>query len=73
MIDDKTISQVDFEVAMIIQGKKNKGRAPFQADAHEVMNATGLKLGDIVGAMRVLARQGRYVPSVTINKVPVLR
>ena len=73
MIDENTISQVDFECAMIIEQKKGKGIAPFQADAHEVMNATGLKLEDVTGAMRVLARQGRYSPSVTINKVPVLR
>lgn len=73
MVDENVISQVDFECAMIISAKKNKGTAPFQADAHEVMSATGLKLDDVVGAMRALARQGRYAPSVTVNKIPVLR
>lgn len=73
MIDEKTISQVDFECALLIQSKKSKGTAPFQADAHEIMKTTGLPLDDVVGAMRVLARQGRYTPSITVNKVPILR
>lgn len=73
MVDENIISQVDFECAMIIAEKRSKGTAPFHADAHEVMSASGLKLDDVVGAMRALARQGRYTPSITVNKIPVLR
>lgn len=72
MINENTISQVDLECAMLIADKRRKGIAPFQADAHEVMAITKLSKDDVVGAMRVLARQGRYKASITINKVPVL-
>lgn len=72
MVDENMISQVDFECAMIIAAKMSKGAAPFQADAHEVMSATGLKMDDVIGSMRYLARAGKFVAHISINKVPIL-
>lgn len=72
MTEDK-ISQVDFECALIIAEKKSNGKAPFHADAIEVASHAAIPLHDVVDAMRELARAGKYTPSITVNKVPVLR
>ena len=65
--------RLDFEIAVLIAGKKEKGVGPFTANALELASAVpNVTYGEIVHAMRELAREGKYKPSVTINKIPIL-
>lgn len=64
---------LDFEVAIIIAEKKSHGIGPVQATAIELASKDpDTPYGVMVGFMRELAREGKYKPSVTVNKVPIL-
>ena len=68
-----TKEQLDFEVAMLIAEKQSQGIGPIQADAVELASkSTESSYGEIVQLMRELAGEGKYKPSVTVNKVPIL-
>lgn len=68
-----TKEQLDFEIAMFLEEKKAQGKGPNQADALELLSAVpNSSYREIVRAMRELARDGKYAPSVTVNKVPIL-
>lgn len=68
-----TKEQLDFETAMIIAEKKAQGVGPLQATALELASKDSeSSYEQVVCLMRELAREGKYRPSVTINKIPIL-
>ena len=68
-----TKKQLDFEIAMLIAEKKSHGMGPLSVNAIELASVVpNSSYGEIVNAMRELAREGKYKPSVTVNKVPIL-
>lgn len=63
--------EIDIEsiVAQVIAEKEGKGKAPAQCDLHEILKAI---TPGITAEMRQLARVGKFVAHITINKVPIL-
>ena len=65
--------EVDIEkiVEVIIAEKEAQGKMS-QCDMLELHKATGVGCGELLPLMRRLARVGKFVAHVTINKIPIL-
>jgi hypothetical protein len=63
--------EIDMEsiVAQVIAEKEGKGKAPAQCDLHEILKAI---TPGITAEMRQLARTGKFVAHISINKIPIL-
>lgn len=66
-----TAEQLEFEVAMVIAEKEAQGKMA-QCDLLELHKATGVGCGELLPLMRSLARVGKFVAHITINKIPIL-
>lgn len=65
--------EVDIEkiVEVVIAEKEAQGKMA-QCDMLELHKATGVGCGELLPLMRRLARVGKFVAHVTINKIPIL-
>lgn len=57
-------------VEKVIAEYEGKGKAPAQCDLHDIIREIA---PDITSEMRRLIKEGGYVGSITINKIPVLK
>lgn len=65
--------EVDIEkiVEVVIAEKEAQGKMA-QCDMLELHKATGVGCGELLPLMRRLARVGKFVAHITINKIPIL-
>lgn len=66
-----TPEQLEFEVAMIIANKQSHGEMA-QCDMLELHKATGMPCAELLPLMRHLARAGKFIAHISINKIPIL-
>jgi hypothetical protein len=66
-----TPEQLEFEVAMIIADKEAQGKMA-QCDMLELHRSTGTPTAELLPLMRYLARTGKFVAHISINKIPIL-
>ena len=65
--------KIDIEsiVSQVIAEKDAQGKMA-QCDMLELHKATGVGCGELLPLMRRLARVGKFVAHITINKIPIL-
>ena len=66
-----TPEQLEIEVASIIADNEAKGMLA-QCDMLDLHRATGMPCSELLPLMRHLARTGKFVAHISINKIPIL-